>query len=686
MTNNSSQPVGKRMKAVGRGKESISFKINMSILAVLIPSLVILIVTSCIMVSQAIAKLNTKVLDAQADYAVSIVDDFFSGKVAAVSMFEEDGRLQAYFGSVLSPEDIETYEKRDEILKILSSALDRMSEEEVMQVWAADVKTDSYLLSTGEVVKADLRDTGWYKKILESKEVVVSEPYQDPATKEEIVSVVAPVFSPDETEAEGYFGFDVYVSSLTKLLSGIKVGDNGYLELLSKKSDYIYSDDPDATGKNVSDLNISESYKEKILNRYNGIVDFHYNGIDYTSMFCNSEVTGWLAAATLPMSEVNATRDQLITVLVLLAFVILAVLIAVIVIIIRKMMRPLSEISDNMKEFSQGNLEVDIQIHSKDEIGLMADSVRASIQALKEMINDVSYLLGEISNGNLDLTVDGEYIGDFRFIRDALEKIISSLNLTMGQINVSAEQVSCGSEQVSAGAQALSQGASEQAGAVEELAVSISEISNQITSNAENAADANKQAYSVENEAVKSNLRMKEMLAAMKDISESSREIDKIIKVIEEIAFQTNLLALNAAVEAARAGESGRGFAVVAGEVRNLASKSAEASKNTTALIENSLKAVERGTKIADETAKSLETVVAGVKTVVGAIDGISEASSDQARSVEQVTQGIELISNVVQVNSATAEESAAASEEFSAQALLLKEWIGKFQLRKDSK
>ena len=267
-------------------------------------------------------------------------------------------------------------------------------------------------------------------------------------------------------------------------------------------------------------------------------------------------------------------------------------------------------------------------------------------------------------------------------IREALEQILGALNSMMGQINVSAEQVSCGSEQVSAGAQALSQGASEQAATVEELAVSMDDITRQIAANAKRSAQAGSRATAVSMETVESNRRMQELLEAMGEIRDGSREIAMIAKTIEEIAFQTNILSLNASVEAARAGEAGRGFAVVANEVRNLAVKSAEASGNTAVLIENSLRAVRGGVRMADDTAKSLQNVVEGVKYIEESIRGITEASGAQAGSAEQVSQGIEQISSVVQVNSATAEESAAASEELSAQAQLLKELIRKFRLR----
>lgn len=668
---------------VKKREKSVSAKIIRSLLMVLAPSLVLLISISCIMAAKAISDLNEELLDVQTDYAVSIVDEFFNSKIAAVSMFRENAGLQDYFDSVDTAEDIEHYEDRDVVLKELAGALNRMSDQMVIQVWAADEKTGSYLLSSGEVVDAELERVTWLQPLLDRKSTVVSEPYLDPATGKSVVSVVSPVYSEEGADIAGFAGFDVYVSSLSQLLSEISVGEAGYLEVLSGSSDYIYSDDPTAMGKNVEELDISDDYKEKVKGGYNGVVDFHYSGTAYSSMFRNCETTGWLAAATLPLSEVNATRNHLITILVVLSLVILGLLTGIVITVTRRMMKPLAEISSNMEEFSAGNLEVTIKTYGNDEIGRMACSIRSSVRTLKEMIQDITHILSEISHGNLDLTVKGNYIGDLRFIREALEQIIESLNVTLGQINVSAEQVSCGSEQVSEGAQSLAQGASEQAGAVEELAESMEEMSAQIAANAHSAAEASKRATDVGREAAASDTRMQEMLKAMQDLRECSREIGNIVKTIEDIAFQTNILALNAAVEAARAGESGRGFAVVAGEVRNLANKSAEASRNTTVLIESSLRAVENGANLADETAETLKRVVDGVGKVADSIDKISEASGEQAHSAKQVSQGIGQISGVVQMNSGTAQESAAASEELSAQAQILKELIGRFRLKK---
>ncbi|MEG2930485.1 MAG: methyl-accepting chemotaxis protein [Ruthenibacterium sp.] len=345
--------------------------------------------------------------------------------------------------------------------------------------------------------------------------------------------------------------------------------------------------------------------------------------------------------------------------------------------------RPLEQMKIAAGQVAQGNLKINLPHHAKDELGEVSQSLRDMAGELDSYVVDIGRAMSELANGNLDVHPEVEFKGAFLDMAQDIVRAISAFNGTLSQIATASEQVSAGSDQVSGGAQALSEGAAQQAGSVEELAAAITEISQQVKQSAENAELAQKKVGFVGTEVTTSNRQMTDMVAAMTDIRKSSGEISKIIKTIEDIAFQTNLLALNAAVEAARAGEAGKGFAVVADEVRSLAGRSAEASNNTAALIEASLKAVANGVRIADETASSLTAVVAGAADVTTVIDNITKATEQQANAIAQVTQGIDQISAVVQTNSATAEESAAASEELSGQAQLLKNLVGEFKLQK---
>lgn len=348
----------------------------------------------------------------------------------------------------------------------------------------------------------------------------------------------------------------------------------------------------------------------------------------------------------------------------------------------RSISRPVSEIERAASEMANGNYDTNILYTAPDEIGSLADSMRKMMRTTKDIILDTERGLSQIATGNFNISPTAEYIGVFKNIEKAMITIITDLSNTLSQIKTASVQVASGSDQVSGGAQELAQGATEQASTIEELSASIADVSEHISQNADNASSARSLAVTVEENIFTSNTQMAHMMDAMSKISDSSAQIGKIIKTIEDIAFQTNILALNAAVEAARAGAAGKGFAVVADEVRNLATKSSDAAKQTGQLIEGSILAVANGVSIAEETAKSLEAVVDGAKKITVLISEISQASTQQSSSIAQITMGVEQISSVVQTNSATSEQSAAAAEELSGQASMMQGLVNEFKLK----
>lgn len=305
-----------------------------------------------------------------------------------------------------------------------------------------------------------------------------------------------------------------------------------------------------------------------------------------------------------------------------------------------------------------------------------------TLDAALEPVEEAVAVLQELAQGNMKVSMKGDYRGDHAILKGALNTTIDSINAALGEIHNASQQVAAGAAQVADSSQVLSQGASEQASTMEEIAASITEIAAQTKQNAANANQADKLSATAKDQAIHGNERMQAMLRAMEEINVASANISKIIKVIDEIAFQTNILALNAAVEAARAGQYGKGFAVVAEEVRNLAGRSAQAAKETTELIEGSIQKVGAGTKIANETAAALGQIVAEVTRTTELVEAIAVACNEQATGIAQINQGIEQISQVTQANTATAEQSAAASEELSGQARSLKEAVGRFKIK----
>ncbi len=347
------------------------------------------------------------------------------------------------------------------------------------------------------------------------------------------------------------------------------------------------------------------------------------------------------------------------------------------------------ELLHSMDKLSEGELDLHLNLQKPDEdtkaaysiLSAIAGKLLESVANIRGYIGEISTVLAGVSEGNLSVSVTSEFKGDFMELKTSINNIVASLNTVLTDINIAAEQVAVGTRQVSDGSQAISQGATEQASSIEELTASVSEIASQTRDNAANADKANALSSAAMESAKRGSEQMEALENAMKAIDEASSDIAKIIKVIDDIAFQTNILALNAAVEAARAGVHGKGFGVEAEEVRNLAAKSAEAAKQTAALIEGSVKKTDAGTKLANDTAKELTGIVEAVERAARLVSGIAVASNEQATAILQVDRGIEQMSQVVQQNSATSEEAAAASEELSAQAQLLKTKVDRFTL-----
>ena len=541
--------------------------------------------------------------------------------------------------------------------------------------------------SDGSLIKDyDASTRPWYQLVEQNPgKPILSSAYVDAVTGKLVVSTGIGVYAPGTTNLIGAVCFDVSLDSLSEIMGAIRIGEEGYLTVYDRDGNILYHPNSDLIMNNVSTIDYSSNMATTLASLASADAMVYQRG---DTSYCGSvnflDDINWRILGCMTVEEYEQESNS-ITFKIILGFTIcLALLLAVTFIIATTITRPVRALNVVANQLAEGNLDVEVTTKTRDEVGQLAASIAALVERLRTYIvyiNEIASLLHEMGKGNLCLAFQNSFDGDFYKIKVEMENTVRLLNNSLESIFVAAEQVDAGSEQVASGAQALSQGATEQASSTEELAATVNEINSHVSRSGQYALEANAKANEAGRLTNECNEEMHQLVAAMDDISQTSEQIGKIIKTIEDIAFQTNILALNAAVEAARAGAAGKGFAVVADEVRNLAAKSAEASQSTAALIEASMAAVSRGSALVNHTAENLQTVADHSQEVGSMVGQIAANAQEQAESIQQVSIGLDQISAVVQTNSATAEQSAAASEELSSQAAVLKDLVNRFTL-----
>ena len=664
-------------------KKRIAQEIQSRILTIVIAIFMVVAVVVAVMVGNVSLSAQKNDLEMQSKAASYQLEIFFQEYMTIVEQMALDKDVRTLLTETKAGDKIT--ESADyqtvfhEMEKIVAADSDN-----IQAVWLGDIDANVATQSDGFTSDSsfEITERTWYRAV-ETNSTILTSAYVEASTGNLILSAAAPVYDENGKNIIGVAGADIALEHIDELLSAYKIGNNGFVILVTSDGTIIYHPNSDNQLKNLSELNVSDSVMKAIQSQNGTSVKYKADGSSKYGYVGRIGTTDYYTLSCMPSSEYLASLIQCIIIVLLLVIV----GVVIIIMAIRRLEHIYDILNEVAQELAEGNLDVSLDVSSENEIGELADSIQKTVNRLKEYINyidEIAYVLNRLSDGKLKFTLKYDYAGDFAKVKDGMMHISESLQGMIENIINSSAQVSAGADDLSRAAQNIAEGASTQAASVEELVATSVSVSEQVKENTDDALKSADETARVTKMMQDSRMQMDQMTDAMNKITETSNEVVSIIKTIEDIADQTNLLALNASIEAARAGEAGKGFAVVASEIGSLAEGSSKAANNTKDLIGVSIQEIERGTELAANVVVSMQEVLDAIENVNGMIGKSAENNQTQNQNIEQIKLGIEEISKAVEDNSASAEETSATSEELAAQAATLEALVKHFDLEDD--
>lgn len=672
-------------KAQAHSKKRIADEILLQVGKSVLLVFLVVAVVAIFMVQWVIVSSKKSELTLQSTAAANQLTGFFEEYVRASAQLAVNPEIKYVLTETTPGDNITETEKMDTVRQNLANIVETDTEN-IMAAWIADMDTSVITQSDGFTSGDDwnITERVWYESCMDTGSTVLTEPYVDPASGKVILSAVTPVYDVSGGEIIGVTGIDVSLEHLTAIMDEYKIGSDGYVFLLSAEGTILYHPEEELQQKNISEIDISQNVKDAVTAGKGQFLKYKASGTTKYGVVGQVGSTGYTVISNLPFIEYYS---QLIFMIVALIIVFAAGILMIVLSIRRsaaKLSQPIKELNHTAQQLAAGDLDVQLEITSEDEIGELGESIGKTVSRLKEYIvyiDETAEVLDQIASGKLSIELKNDYVGEFQKIKDALLNISASMHDVMEGIRDSSGQVSVGASELAEASQMLAQGAQTQAASVQELAATAATVTGQVQENRKGAELSVKATVHVTTMMEQNQDKMKMMMDAMNEIRETSQKVVGIIQTIEEIAEQTNLLSLNASIEAARAGEMGKGFAVVADEIGKLALESSKAASVTKELIGVSMEEISKGNEIANNVMASLEKSVDAVSDVNDMIKKVAEEAVLQAENMEQIRVGIDGIAQGVNDNSAVSEETYATSEQLANQTISLNDMVQRFEL-----